>query len=102
MSAQNERVEDALERAAEMVAVCEPMYIAGFPHGDEAVTQVMPDALAGGADAVKALNYVRCICLESKQTVERLGHDYDCPKPDADKAIAKFCDAMLGGSDEQH
>ena len=88
------RLDDALARAAEMVAVCEPMYIAGFPRGDEAVTQVMPDALAGWADAVRALK-------------EHLHHPFEwCAEWDAGicvgcKAIRRFCVAMLGGNDEQ-
>ena len=91
------RLPAALARAAELVAVCEPMYIVGFPHGsapNEAVTQVMPDALAGWAQAIQA-------------HAERPESEHDggcsagisklpckCSQRDRTEAITKFCDAM--------
>ena len=90
------RLDQALARAAEMVAVCEPMYIAGFPHGNEAVTQVMPDALAGWAEAIRHLTTVED-AVDEDDYIPHLGSCY-VGKCDICKAIASFIKDMLGGS----
>ena len=86
------RVGAALERAAERVATMRTMYDAKYSARIEQIAH-----LEGWADAVRAL--VKEHLGVSRTGAARCKHCKRgwCPARDA---IAKFCDTMLGGSDE--